>query len=54
MRKQVLIPSLALCLLGSAETLPPDVVTVAQERGRKLDLWQTAAELLEELNINVS
>jgi len=43
-----------LCILGSAETLPPDVVTAAQERGRKLDLWQTAAELLEEITIKVN
>ena len=34
--------------------LPPDVVTAAQERGRKLDLWQTAAELLEEITIKVN
>jgi hypothetical protein len=32
-----------------AETLPPEVVTAAQERGRARDLWETAQELLEEL-----
>jgi tetratricopeptide (TPR) repeat protein len=32
-----------------AATLPPDVVTAAQERGRARDLWETAEELLEEL-----
>jgi tetratricopeptide (TPR) repeat protein len=33
-----------------AATLPPDVVTAAQERGRARDLWETAEELLEELD----
>jgi len=33
-----------------AATLPPDVVTAAQERGRARDLWATAAELLTELS----
>jgi tetratricopeptide (TPR) repeat protein len=32
-----------------AVTLPPDVVTAAQERGKARDLWETAAELLDEL-----
>jgi tetratricopeptide (TPR) repeat protein len=32
-----------------AATLPPDVVTAAQERGRARDLWETAQEMLEEL-----
>ncbi len=32
-----------------AATLPPEVVEAAQARGRTLDLWETAAELLEEL-----
>jgi tetratricopeptide (TPR) repeat protein len=32
-----------------AATLPPDVVAAAQERGRARDLWDTAAELLQEL-----
>ena len=31
-----------------AETLPPDVVAAAQERGRALDLWATVEELLIE------
>jgi predicted ATPase len=30
-------------------TLPPDVVSAAQERGRARDLWETAKELLAEL-----
>lgn len=30
-------------------TLPPEVVEVARERGRALDVWKTAAELLEVL-----
>jgi tetratricopeptide (TPR) repeat protein len=33
-----------------ATTLPPDVVAAAQERGRARDLWETAKELLDELN----
>jgi tetratricopeptide (TPR) repeat protein len=32
-----------------AATLPPQVVAAAQERGRARDLWDTAAELVEEL-----
>jgi tetratricopeptide (TPR) repeat protein len=32
-----------------ATTLPPDVVAVAQERGRARDLWETVEELLVEL-----
>jgi hypothetical protein len=32
-----------------AATLPPEVVTAAQERGRARDLRETAQELLEEL-----
>jgi tetratricopeptide (TPR) repeat protein len=31
-----------------AATLPPDVVAAAQERGAARDLWDTAAELVEE------
>jgi tetratricopeptide (TPR) repeat protein len=31
-----------------AATLPPEVVAAAQERGRARDLWDTAAELVEE------
>jgi DNA-binding SARP family transcriptional activator len=34
----------------AAETLPREVVTTAQERGRARDLWETAAELLKELS----
>jgi hypothetical protein len=30
-------------------TLPPHVVAAAQHRGRARDLWETAEELLEEL-----
>jgi tetratricopeptide (TPR) repeat protein len=33
-----------------AATLPPDVVAAAQDRGRALDLWETAEELLEGLH----
>ena len=33
----------------AAATLPPDVVAAVQERGRARDLWETARELLEEL-----
>jgi hypothetical protein len=32
-----------------AATLPPEVVAAAQRRGRALDWWATAAELLEAL-----
>jgi predicted ATPase/DNA-binding SARP family transcriptional activator len=32
-----------------AETLPPEVVAAAQARGRARDVWQTAEELLAEL-----
>ena len=32
-----------------ASTLPPEVAAAAQERGRARDLWQTAEELLTEL-----
>jgi hypothetical protein len=32
-----------------AESLPAEVVTAAQERGRARDLWETASELLTEL-----
>jgi hypothetical protein len=32
-----------------AKTLPADVVAAAQERGKTRDLWETAEELLEEL-----
>jgi hypothetical protein len=31
-----------------ADTLPPEVVAAAQERGRARDLWETAEELLAE------
>jgi hypothetical protein len=34
---------------AAAETLPPDVVARAHERGRARDLWATVEELLEEL-----
>ncbi|MDF1512997.1 MAG: hypothetical protein P1S60_04220 [Anaerolineae bacterium] len=33
----------------AAESLPPDVVAAAKARGRELDLWETAKELLVEL-----
>jgi DNA-binding CsgD family transcriptional regulator/tetratricopeptide (TPR) repeat protein len=31
-------------------TLPPDVVAAAESRGRKLDLWETADDVLQELD----
>jgi tetratricopeptide (TPR) repeat protein len=34
---------------AAAETLPPEVVACAQERGQSRDLWATVQELLEEL-----
>jgi hypothetical protein len=36
-------------IAAAAATLPPDVVSAAQQRGRARDLWETAEELLEEL-----
>jgi tetratricopeptide (TPR) repeat protein len=36
-------------IVARAATLPPQVVAAAQERGRARDLWDTAAELVEEL-----
>ena len=36
-------------IAAAAESLPPDVVAAAQERGRARDLWETAKELLAEL-----
>jgi tetratricopeptide (TPR) repeat protein len=37
-------------LKAATAGLPPEVVTEAQERGRALDWWETAGELLDELN----
>jgi hypothetical protein len=34
---------------AAAESLPPEVVAAAHERGRARDLWETARELLAEL-----
>jgi DNA-binding SARP family transcriptional activator/predicted ATPase len=34
---------------GVAERLPPELVMAIKERGSKRDLWETAAELLEEM-----
>ena len=34
---------------AAAESLPPEAVAAAQERGRARDLWETARELLDEL-----
>jgi len=34
---------------AAAASLPPGDIAAAQQRGRNLDLWQTAGELLEEL-----
>jgi hypothetical protein len=36
-------------IASTAESLAPDVLDAAQERGRARDLWKTAAELLAEL-----
>jgi tetratricopeptide (TPR) repeat protein len=36
-----------------AATLPPDVVSAAQERGQARDLWATADEMLEELGSEI-
>lgn len=37
----------------AAETLPPEVVSAAQERGQERDIWETAAELLAEFGCDV-
>ncbi len=37
---------------AAADFLPPAIVTAAQERGRALDLWTTARELLDWLESN--
>jgi hypothetical protein len=37
---------------GVAERLPPELVMAIKERGSKRDLWETAAELLEEMECN--
>ena len=37
-------------ITAAAESLPPEVVVAAQERGRARDLWETARELLGELS----
>ena len=36
-------------IAAAAEGLPPEVVAAAQEWGQARDLWETARELLEEL-----
>ena len=36
-------------IAAAAESLPPEVVQAARERGRARDLWKTAKELLAEL-----
>jgi tetratricopeptide (TPR) repeat protein len=36
-------------IVAAAEALPPEVVAAAQQRGRAHDLWETAKELLSEL-----
>ena len=35
---------------AAADSLPPDVVAAAQERGRERDIWETASSLLEEFS----
>ena len=37
-------------ITAAAETLSPEVVATAQERGRKRNIWETAKALLEEFN----
>jgi tetratricopeptide (TPR) repeat protein len=41
-------------LQAAAASLPPDFADSAQERGWKLDMWQTAAQLLTELEMRVT
>jgi hypothetical protein len=36
-------------IAAAAESLPPEVVARAQERGRARDLWATVEALLDEL-----
>jgi DNA-binding SARP family transcriptional activator/predicted ATPase len=36
-------------IAAAADTLPPEMVAVAQKRGAKRDIWETASELLEQL-----
>jgi hypothetical protein len=36
-------------IMAATANLPPEVVEAAQARGRALEWWKTAAELLEEL-----
>ena len=35
-------------IVAAAESLPPELVAAAQERGQARDIWETAAELLNE------
>jgi hypothetical protein len=37
-------------IAAAAESMSPDVVAAAQERGRARDLWETARELLADLD----
>ena len=37
-------------IVVATETLPPDVIAAAQERGLELDWWETAEALLNELD----
>jgi DNA-binding SARP family transcriptional activator/predicted ATPase len=41
-------------IMAAVAHLSTQVVAAAEQRGRKLDLWQTAAKLLEELSVEVS
>ena len=41
-------------IAAAAKGLPLEVVTAAQERGKRRDLWETAEELLAELEGRVS
>jgi len=38
-------------IAAAAEKLPAEVAKAAKARGRSLDLWDTAADLLEELEV---
>ncbi|MFZ0545875.1 MAG: LuxR C-terminal-related transcriptional regulator [Candidatus Promineifilaceae bacterium] len=37
-------------IFDAANALPPEIIAAAQQRGRSLDLWQTADSLLQELS----
>jgi predicted ATPase/DNA-binding CsgD family transcriptional regulator len=41
-------------LHAAAASLPPGIADAAQQRGQQLDMWQTAAQLLVELEVTVT